>query len=858
MKYYDLDVRVSSQVEDYHPVRADSESMGQAEGKLELTHVDRLYSKLSEVASMGANEAALNGVGGDMFKALFADSIGVLYQQALGQVNVRPDEGVRIRLRIEPPQIAALPWELLYDADRNCFLATSKKTPLLRYMDLHRPVRELQTALPLKILIAIPGDSGLDVQQEKKKVLEALASLQGAIEVDVLEGSVTSEGISRALVMKQFHVLHFIGHGAFRDDKGCLTLNDAQNGHDDLVSAREFAYHFQDYPSMKLIVLNSCSGAKSAKGALTGVAQELVRIGIPAVVAMREIVTDEAAKLFAANFYFQLCFGDDRGRVDIAVSHARNRLIAELADSEEFSNPILFMRSPTGIIFDLGEGAPVTSLPQLHTNNAISHTIDYNVAQLKNQGGAENAEDIAKELRAQSQVRARIVGFYKRVAIAAAPRVLAMGLLLVFVFFVASYTKILNAFQVDDYVNSLVRSWAPTPETLLHQDVRVVLARQHDNGELGSPVENRVWRKYHTALIDGWANSEQRPRAIVLDLGFFKPAPDYDLDFARAIISARSRSVEVVGGQAIGVDGNFQGNSEFNSTLKPAFGESWGDVAIARELDLPLLGKHRVATEYEIASLPKDWASRTEVDVVPSLALKAIMQAYNDPASPPRATFDEAEGELVLKAGNAANPIERRIPVIRKELSLDMLLVSVPRSALKNNTREYKDVYTWATSNNPDEKQHLEREFKNTIVLIGYDTQSDMRAVIQGEPRSGAEVHANVVSNVLNKAYISELPLWARLLVIAVMVALGMLLQTHLKKLVPADFQLELPYLGKVRVPIILTITIILYLLATYLVYSRSLVTVDMSYHIAALLFGYWMVAIFRRQLRLGAGAQEK
>ena len=234
------------------------------------------------------------------------------------------------------------------------------------------------------------------------------------------------------------------------------------------------------------------------------------------------------------------------------------------------------------------------------------------------------------------------------------------------------------------------------------------------------------------------------------------------------------------------------------------------------------------------------------------------MQAYYDPASPPRAIFDESEDEVVLKAGNAANPIDRRIPVVRRDLSLDMVLVPIPRSALQSNTTEYKDVYTWATSNNAEEKQSLEREFKNTIVFIGYDTIGDTAAVIQGEPRSGVEIHANVVSNILNNVYSWELPVLAQLLIIAVMVALGVLLQTHLKKFLPADFQLELPYLPKVRLPILLTLTIVLYLLVTYLVYSRSRVRWDASYHIAALLFGYWLVAIFRRQLRLAAGAQEK
>jgi len=265
----------------------------------------------------------------------------------------------------------------------------------------------------------------------------------------------------------------------------------------------------------------------------------------------------------------------------------------ELSHDDEFSNPVLFMRSPKGVIFDLGEGTPVTTLPQLHTNNAISNTLAYNIAQLEKEGGPEAASDIAEEKKAQSNVRARATQFYKQIAVAAAPRVILMVLLLALALFIASYTQALNAFKVDDYVTSLLRSWSPAPQTFLHPDVRMVIAHEHDNGELGSPVQNPSWRKFHTALIDAWAASEQKPRAIVLDIGFHKPASEYDSEFARAIVSARSKGVQVVGGQKVGVDGNFEGNSEFNSTLKPAFGDSWGDVAIGRELDLPLLHEHR-------------------------------------------------------------------------------------------------------------------------------------------------------------------------------------------------------------------------------------------------------------------------
>ena len=62
---------------------------------------------------------------------------------------------------------------------------------------------------------------------------------------------------------------------------------------------------------------------------------------------------DTAAVLFAREFYRKLCTGSNRGRVDAAVSHARNRLQMDFVDTLAFATPVLYMRSPTGVIFDL-------------------------------------------------------------------------------------------------------------------------------------------------------------------------------------------------------------------------------------------------------------------------------------------------------------------------------------------------------------------------------------------------------------------------------------------------------------------------------------------------------------------------
>jgi hypothetical protein len=46
--------------------------------------------------------------------------------------------GLRVKLRINPPEIAALPWEFLYDAGEEEYLCLERSSALVRYLELPR------------------------------------------------------------------------------------------------------------------------------------------------------------------------------------------------------------------------------------------------------------------------------------------------------------------------------------------------------------------------------------------------------------------------------------------------------------------------------------------------------------------------------------------------------------------------------------------------------------------------------------------------------------------------------------------------------------------------------------------------
>ncbi len=125
-----------------------------------------------------------------------------------------------------------LPWQYLYD-DPN-FLAISAWTPVVRYLDLPRPRRPLEVESPLRVLamVSSPTDAvALDVEREKANLEQALEQLvrAGAIELHWLEQA-TLTALLRELRREDFHIFHYIGHGAYDAgaDDGLLLLEDEE------------------------------------------------------------------------------------------------------------------------------------------------------------------------------------------------------------------------------------------------------------------------------------------------------------------------------------------------------------------------------------------------------------------------------------------------------------------------------------------------------------------------------------------------------------------------------------------------------------------------------------------------------
>jgi hypothetical protein len=290
-------------------------------------------------------------VGRQLFETVFAGDIRDVFQRSLGRIEARGgDLRIRLRLAAEVPELLDLPWELLFDRGRNCFLALERATTLVRHLPVQQRIEPMRIAPPLRILVAIsnPGQGGyaaLDVEQEWSNLDQALRPLadRGLVSLTRLDGA-TQDSMRQALKRDTCHVLHFIGHGGYQptEEAGFLVLEDGRGGVRPCSAAR-LTDLVREQPTLRLVVLNACEGGRSSRtDPFAGVAQSLVQGAMPAVVAMQFPVTDAAAVVFAGSFYGGLASGRP---VDLALAEARREVNLRGEEGEiEWATPVLYMR----------------------------------------------------------------------------------------------------------------------------------------------------------------------------------------------------------------------------------------------------------------------------------------------------------------------------------------------------------------------------------------------------------------------------------------------------------------------------------------------------------------------------------
>jgi HEAT repeat protein len=323
-----------------------------------------------------------------LFDALFSGPIRRAYDRAAGMAETHIGGQLRLRLWIDPQAIElhALLWERLHRPrqDTASPLTAATNTPFSRYTGLEIAAPAPIGVRPIRMLIAVanPADlinqgmAPIDVDHEIDALTSALNGLQrtGQLHVTLLPGKTSlSAGIRARLeqagyvvrdgpttldtLMRElasapgYHILHFLGHGAFsRARETTVLFFEDAGGFSDKRRDTEMMTHLSAInPLPHLIFLASCDSAKrdpQNANPYVGLAPQLVQAGIPAIIAMQDTIAPLIARELSQDFYRHLL---EYGSVDGALNHARLLLLEN--DPQGWATPALFMRLEDGQLF---------------------------------------------------------------------------------------------------------------------------------------------------------------------------------------------------------------------------------------------------------------------------------------------------------------------------------------------------------------------------------------------------------------------------------------------------------------------------------------------------------------------------
>jgi len=898
LKYENFDIVIEKERDGRYPVVlwppsfAENEYLSEEISSQDLTKIWEAFDKNQ------ASRDVLEKVGRTLFNCLFHGSILNKFNSEFGKIRDDDSRGLRIRLFIWDPTIAKVPWELLYDPSRNLFLATWIKTPVVRYMRVSDGNRGLDVDRTLKVLVAIPSFSGLNVVEEERIIRSAFAEMEKKklVQLEFMTDRVSVETILKRLGEKgPFHIFHFIGHGCLNKDDSFLLVNrdpiGDESDSDELIdveqleqlSAEDFADLFKNHGSMKLVVLNSCLGAKvSHTKPLAGIVPKLFAREIPAVVAMQYPIMNEAALRFAAKFYGTLCKGYQRGLIDVAVTEARNLMHIKGRSELSFATPVLFLRSDSGAIFDLQldesfpeiplggsvgsgvvspvagsiDGASILSfllrvlwrrvLDPIHLASDAPRLTALKEAREKNieiveqkTKEASNVEEVDELNRELEHERSQVKRLDRRLseAFSATLQISRTALALGFVIFLASTFGLFNLVGIDDFFqhvsSNYLRGEFLGGRSFADDQIRIIMV-DRDKQVGGFPNQKRSDdRAFHAEMIDALARAGAS--VVAIDVYPNGPSPG-DTALADAVTRAEQMGTHVIMGTK-GVSESGQPLTEIPPILRQALSDKIGNV----ESGLILAGFRPALRAVALGNEVTVGPSAQDVAVAPSFVLQTI-RYFNQPANTraPRIRFYRPHQTITLFPYDD-DRLKRSIPVNDDE----MLYYFSPadENILAGVRRSYQDVYPRRTEPN------ALQEFRGKIVMIGYDTDADLHYVNGVRQMPGVEIQASVASNILQGISLRRLSTLQNGLIILLMTVIGFVLQSTPLRRFSIRLPFESPVLKKlITIPVPLLLVLLFYLAGIYFIYSRTNWEIDMTYHVAALFFSYWIGNLIREK----------
>ncbi|MFO0873485.1 MAG: CHAT domain-containing protein [Phycisphaerales bacterium] len=254
-----------------------------------------------------AREASMVRLGSALAAFCLPGDAGGAVAALLANDAARPGSLVAFVVESSDPELLSLPFEAMREPGGALIVEHPGVTMVRRPPGLAWTWSDA-LAGPLKILVAVGApDEGttrssvLDHERELSNILDGVEPAQRLenVQVRVLEASEPTV-IGEALRRDQFHILHLTCHG-----NGEVLELDDEDGRPVMATADELLAAFRAAGRLlPMVFLSAChSGASTDSVRAASVAEQLLRGGVPAVLAMQGAVSDRYGSELAREFF---------------------------------------------------------------------------------------------------------------------------------------------------------------------------------------------------------------------------------------------------------------------------------------------------------------------------------------------------------------------------------------------------------------------------------------------------------------------------------------------------------------------------------------------------------------------------
>lgn len=335
----------------------------------------------------------MQNLGINLWQWLFDGPVEVSLNQSQG-IAIGQDRPLRIKLDLREPDLIALPWEIMQPEAGSPAISLSGELLFSRTTSDVNPLSDRTPAQSLKVLLVLgenpsrekkrspvspaPKQQRLQLQLEREaahlaEVLEGCGRTDTNLEnpnltvpcrVETLIQPTPAELIAK-IETKTYNVLFYAGHGEPGPDGGWLFL-----GPETTLNGTELAQVLVR-GGVSLAVFNACWGAVPAMSVgesggreyipRSSLAEVLIHHGVPAVLGMRDAISDREALSFITAFAKSLSEGVV---IDRAVAVARQNLLTLYKFNQPaWTLPVLYMHPEfDGQLVEVVEDV-VTQLP---------------------------------------------------------------------------------------------------------------------------------------------------------------------------------------------------------------------------------------------------------------------------------------------------------------------------------------------------------------------------------------------------------------------------------------------------------------------------------------------------------------